>query len=75
MKPKKHYLFRLLIAIDQLFNVLLLNGSEDHTISGHVGYRAIVTNKFYWLFLERFINMIFFFHPDHCRKSIEQDEV
>ena len=30
---------RLLLAIDQLFNVLLLNGSQDETISSHIGRR------------------------------------
>ena len=71
----KSYILRLLIAIDQVFNVLLLNGSEDHTISGRVGYKAMVTKKKRWLFLEKVINTIFFFDKDHCRNSIEHDEV
>lgn len=72
---KRSYLFRLLVAIDQLFNVLLLNGSEDHTISGRVGYKALTVGSWRWLALERVINTIFFFDPDHCRNSIEWDEV
>ncbi|TMO97538.1 hypothetical protein [Pseudoalteromonas ruthenica] len=74
-KKQRSYWLRLLIAIDQLFNVLLLNGDEDHTISGRVGYKAMQTNKWYWLALEKVINAIFFFDKDHCRSSIEWDEV
>jgi len=75
MKKPKPYYFRLLLAIDQLFNVLLLNGNEDQTISGHVGYKAIETNKWYWLTAEKIINTLFFFDKDHCFTSIEWDEI
>ncbi|KGJ92037.1 hypothetical protein [Colwellia psychrerythraea] len=75
MKNEKSYILRLLIAVDQLFNVLLLNGNEDHTISGRVGYRAKKTNKWYWLSLEKIINTLFWFDKNHCRNSIEWDEV
>ena len=74
-KSKKNYLLRLLIVIDAFFNVLILNGSEDHTISGRVGYRAYTTKKRRWLLLEKIINGIFFFDENHCYKSIEWDEV
>jgi len=73
---KKHsYILRLLISIDQFFNVLLLNGNEDQTISGRVGYRSYKTGKWYWLALEKIINTIFFFHDNHCKNSIEFDRV
>ena len=72
---KKSYILRLLIAIDQVFNVLILNGSEDHTISGRIGYKAQTTNKKRWLMAEKVVNVIFFFEPNHCRNSIEYDEV
>ena len=75
MKQRKPYYWRLMLALDQLFNVLLLNGNEDHTISGRVGYKALTTNAWYWLVLEKIINTIFFFDKDHCRSSIEWDEV
>lgn len=74
-KKQRSYWLRLLIAIDQLFNVLLLNGHEDHTISGRVGYKAMQTNKWYWLALEVFINTLFWFDEDHCRSSIEWDRI
>lgn len=72
---RKSYILRLLIAIDQVFNVLLLNGNEDHTISGRVGFKAHTTRQWYWLIAERFINTLFWFDPDHCRTSIEWDRV
>ncbi|GEK08949.1 PH domain-containing protein [Pseudoalteromonas peptidolytica] len=73
--PRYPYLLRVLIAIDQLANVVFLNGSEDHTISGRVGHKAKTTNKWYWLALEKFINILFFFDKNHCRRSIERDEL
>ena len=72
---RKSYLLRLLIALDQLFNVLLLNGSEDHTISGKGGYRALHSNKKRWKIAEKIINTIFFFDKEHCYNSIEWDEI
>ena len=68
-------MLRVLLALDQLFNVLLLNGSEDHTISGRVGYLAKTTGKRRWLWAEKIINTLFWFDPDHCRNSIEYDEI
>ena len=74
-KQPRPYYFRLLLAIDQLFNVLLLNGSEDHTISGRVGYKAYKTKKKRWLFAEKVINTLFWFDKNHCYNSIEWDEI
>lgn len=75
MNKVKSYLFRIMIAIDQLGNVLLLNGSEDQTISGHVGYKAYITHRKRWLILQYIINKMFWFDVEHCYKSIEWDEV
>jgi len=73
-ESKRHYLMRVLIAFDQFFNVLVFNGRPDHTISGRVGYFAIKGEKWalYW---EKIINTLFFWQADHCRKSIEWDEM
>lgn len=70
---KKSYLKRILILITALINVLILNGSEDHTTSGRVGWKAKHTNKRRWLIARRVINMIFL-DRNHCQKSIEEDE-
>ena len=75
MKKRKSRLLRWLITVDAGFNVLLLNGSEDHTISGRVGYKALTTQKKRWLYAEKFINTLFWFDKDHCRESIEYDEI
>lgn len=69
------YLLNVLIALDQFFNVLLLNGKPDHTISGRVGYHALKTKKWYWLAAEKVIDTIFFWQPNHCYNSIEWDEI
>jgi hypothetical protein len=74
-KQNKSYGLRVLIAIDQLLNVVFLNGSPDHTISGRVGYKALTTQKKGWLIAEKAINTLFFFEKDHCYNSIEWDEV
>ena len=44
---KRHYLIRLALVVDQLFNVLLWNGSQDETISSHIG-RRIMSGKANW---------------------------
>ena len=44
---KRHYLIRLALVIDQLLNVFLWNGSQDETISSHIG-RKIVAGKANW---------------------------
>jgi len=70
----KPYWFRVLISIDSLANTIFLGGSPDHTISGRVGYYAIKGEK--WaLNSEKVINTLFWFDEDHCRSSIEWDEV
>lgn len=71
----KGYFHKLLVAADQFLNVLLLNGSEDHTISGRIGYKALTVGAWYWLMAERIIDTIFFFDKKHCRNSIEWQEV
>jgi hypothetical protein len=72
---RKSYWLRVLIAIDQLGNVLILNGKEDHTISGHVGYKVYLGNRTGWLWLSKIIDTLFWFDPEHCFRSIEWDEV
>lgn len=70
---RKGYLWRVLIALDQLANVVILNGNEDHTISGRVGYKAYSTGMKRWLVAETIINTLFFFDDNHCYTSIEWD--
>ena len=64
---KRSRLFRLLLVIDQLGNVLFWNGSQDETISSHVGRRvkdgkANFFDKLVCCFLNKIDNY-------HCVKS------
>lgn len=36
---KRSYIMRILLVLDQLFNVVFLNGSQDQTTSGHIAKR------------------------------------
>ena len=42
---KRSWVMRLLLVLDQLGNVLFFNGSQDETISSHIGR----TGKAKWL--------------------------
>ena len=65
---KRTRFMRFLLVLDQMFNVLLLNGSQDETISSYTG-RKIQNGTATWLdkklccFLNRF-------EKDHCKKSL-----
>lgn len=65
---KRNRFFRFLLALDQLGNVLFWNGSQDETISSHIG-RRIENNKATWFdkklccFLKKIEN-------NHCNKSL-----
>ena len=75
MKDKSK-IWKLLIAIDQMFAVLLFNTHEDQTISGYVGYKAHTTNSKKYKLLEKFINFIFApWEKDHCYNAIEWDRL
>ena len=65
---KRSYGLRLLLVIDQFFNVLLWNGSQDETISSHVGRRISSgkANKFEKL-LCKFLSKL---ESEHCKKSL-----
>lgn len=75
MRNLGDYILNILIAIDQLFNVILLKGRPDHTISGRVGYKSYTTKKWYWRWSEKVINTIFWWDDNHCYNSIEWDEI
>jgi hypothetical protein len=61
---------RFLISIDQTFNVLVLDGDEDETISSHAG-KAMLSGERWGCILCRFLEL---FEKDHCLKAIEPDE-
>lgn len=67
-KQKRTRLMRFLLVLDQMFNVLFWNGSQDETISSHIG-RRIKKGEATWFdkklccFLKRLEN-------NHCEKSL-----
>ena len=63
------YIFNILVWLDQGLNTLL-GGDPDHTISGRVGYHATL-GKPWALKAEKWINALFFWQEDHCKKAIE----
>jgi len=64
---KRSRALRLLLPIDQFFNVLIWNGSQDQTISGHIG-RRIEENKAIWI--EKLIcKALRKLETSHCLKS------
>ncbi len=65
---KRHYLLRLLLVIDQFFNVLFWNGSQDETISSHIG-RKISNGNATWFdkLVCKFLRVL---EAKHCKKSL-----
>jgi len=58
---------RLLLSLDQFFNVLVWNGSQDQTISGNI-YRRIENGKAIWV--EKLIcKGLRILESKHCFKS------
>lgn len=68
----RRWLWKLLLAIDQFFNVLLWNGDEDETISSNLGkkVRDGEANKFESAICWALDKV----DPNHCFDSIEKDE-
>jgi hypothetical protein len=67
-KKKRSRFMRVVLALDQLCNVIFWNGSQDETVSSHIG-RRIENGEATWFdkklccFLKRLEN-------NHCNKSI-----
>ena len=57
---KRSRLMRLLLVLDQLGNVLFFNGSQDETISSHIGR----TGKAKWL-----CSLLKKIQSKHCLRS------
>jgi hypothetical protein len=66
----KHYIWNILISIDQFFNAMLA-GDPDETISSRMGKNIAKKNCPICNLICKFLNL---FQKDHCVKSIEKDE-
>lgn len=57
---------QLLLAVDQLINVVFFNGYADETISARA-YRNSVKRVKRWMIAVRIIDGVFFWQKRHCR--------
>lgn len=64
---KRSRLFRFLLVLDQMGNVLLWNGSQDETISSHIG-RRIDIGKATW-FDKKLCCLLKKLDNNHCVNS------
>ena len=65
---KRSRLNRFLLTLDQMINVLLWNGSQDETVSSHIG-RRIKAGKATW-FDKKLCCILKKFEHNHCDVSI-----
>ena len=65
---KRSRLMRFLLVLDQMFNVILWNGSQDETISSHI-HRRIESGKANW-FDKKLCCLLKKLDSNHCAKSI-----
>ena len=65
---KRHYLLRLLLVADQFLNVLFWNGSQDETVSSHIGRK--IENGNANRFEKTLCRILHFFEAEHCKKSL-----
>lgn len=65
----RNYVFKVLVAIDQLLNALL-NGSPDETLSSRLGKGERRGCRVCWFFCR----ILDIFEKNHCALSIEEDE-
>ena len=66
----KHWLFQVLIALDQLANVLIPGGMADETLSAR-SYRMRQKGQRYWGWTANLIDVLFFWqkNPGHCERA------
>lgn len=65
---KRSRVFRVLLALDQLGNVVFWNGSQDETISSHIG-RRINKGTATW-FDKKLCCLLKKIESNHCDKSL-----
>ena len=65
---KRSRLLRFLLVLDQMLNVVFWNGSQDETVSSHIG-RRIESGEATW-FDKKLCCFIKKLENNHCSKSI-----
>ena len=61
---KRNRLMRFLLVLDQMLNVLIWNGSQDETVSSHIG-RRIEAGKARWI-EKKLCAFLRFLQSKHC---------
>ena len=64
---KRNRWYRFLLVLDQMGNVIFWNGSQDETISSHIG-RRISAGKANW-FEKKLCCVLKKIDGNHCQKS------
>ena len=64
---KRNRWYRFLLVLDQMGNVVFWNGSQDETISSHIG-RRIAAGKANW-FEKKLCCVLKKIDGNHCQKS------
>lgn len=67
-KQKRTRLLRLLLVLDQMCNVIFWNGSQDETVSSHIG-RRIKKGEATW-FDKKICCFLKMLENNHCEKSL-----
>ena len=65
---KRTRLMRFILVLDQMFNVIVWNGSQDETISSHI-HRKQITGTATWLD-KKICCLLKKIESEHCLKSI-----
>lgn len=65
---KRSRLFRFLLVLDQMCNVIFWNGSQDETVSSHIG-RRIENGAATW-FDKRLCCLLKRLENNHCSLSV-----
>ena len=65
------YVIRIGSCVSQLFNVVLLNGHPNESISGRSARITVVEKRkhLFWNTMYKLVNGIFFFQENHCLDS------
>lgn len=67
-RKKRTRLMRFLLVLDQMLNVVIWDGSQDETVSSHIG-RRIQKGKGTW-FDKRLCCFLKRLESNHCDKSL-----
>ena len=72
MKKIKFWFWDILIALDQFLNAFL-GGYPDETFSSRC-HRKAKAGQWFWKFLSKIVDKIFFWDKRHCLESFENEK-